>query len=93
VAAVFTFGREAVIPDMFSQITGDLARRFPEELGAFHHYLQRHIDLDGDDHGPLSLRMMELVCGDEPQAWREATGAALQALALRRGLWDAAAVR
>jgi len=92
VAAVFTFGREAVIPDMFSRITGDLARRFPEELGAFHHYLQRHIDLDGDDHGPLSLRMMELVCGDEPQAWREATGAALQALALRRGLWDAAAV-
>lgn len=89
VAAVFTFGREDVIPDMFTRLIGDLQERFPEPLADFQYYLQRHIDLDGDDHGPMSLRMMEHVCGNDPQAWQEATEAALQSLALRRGLWDA----
>lgn len=88
VAAVFTFGREALIPDMFRRLTGDLARRFPKELAGFQHYLKRHIDLDGDDHGPLALRMMEILCGNDVGAWREATEAALRSLRLRRGLWD-----
>jgi hypothetical protein len=93
VAAVFTFGREDVIPGMFTRLIGDLRERFPDQLADFHYYLQRHIDLDGDDHGPMSLRMMEHVCGGDPQAWAEATEAALKSLALRRGLWDAVLAR
>ena len=93
VAAVFTFGREDVIPGMFTRLIEDLRGRFPDQLAPFHYYLQRHIELDGDDHGPMSLRMMEHVCGDDPRAWAEATEAAMRSLALRRGLWDAALAR
>jgi len=93
VAAVFTFGREDVIPGMFTRLVEDLRQRFPDQLADFHYYLQRHIELDGDDHGPMSLRMMEHVCGSDPQAWAEATEAALKSLTLRRGLWDVVLAR
>ena len=93
VAAVFTFGREDVIPGMFTRLIEDLRSRFPGQLASFQYYLQRHIELDGDDHGPMSLRMMEHVCGNDPRAWAEATEAALRSLTLRRGLWDALLVR
>ena len=89
VAAVFAFGREDVIPDMFSRLVSDLERNYPDHLAAFRYYLDRHIELDGDEHGPLSLKMMDVVCGGDADAWIRAERAAQQALELRVRLWDA----
>jgi hypothetical protein len=54
----------------------------------FHYYLDRHIELDGDHHGPMSLRMLELLCEGEKLKIEEAEEAALQAIKARIKLWD-----
>ena len=68
-AAAFTFGREDVIPDMFRELVRDVNRRQNGAWGRFLWYLERHIEVDGEDHGPLSLRMVADLCGDDPGLW------------------------
>jgi hypothetical protein len=92
IAAAFTIGREDVIPDMFRVLVAEMARGLPG-LEIFHYYLQRHIELDGDDHGPLAHRMLESLCGDDDRKWAEATAAAKEALHARCMLWDGIASR
>ncbi|MBM4281941.1 MAG: DUF3050 domain-containing protein [Deltaproteobacteria bacterium] len=87
-AAAFTFGREDVIPAMFRRFVDELAGRAPGSLSDLVWYLDRHIGLDGDEHGPLALRMVAALCGDDDERWREATAAALRALRARLALWD-----
>lgn len=86
-AAVFTFGREDLIPDLFLPIV----RSFPEDSGLqkFKYYLERHIEVDGGHHSHLALQMLQELCGDEPQKWMEAEIAAREALESRIRLWDA----
>ena len=89
IAAAFTFGREDLIPQMFTSIILSIQRKFPQEnLTGFHHYFQRHIELDDDTHGPLALKMIQELCGDDPQKWEEVTQTALEALSYRKRLWD-----
>lgn len=87
-AAAFTFGREDAIPDMFRSLVRDLNREMEGDLSLFVWYLHRHIEVDGDDHGPLSLRMVSDICGDDPNAWRESADAAEEAIRSRLALWD-----
>ena len=90
-AAVFTFGREDLIPEMFQHLVRDLRRnveRTPEKVGLFEYYLNRHIEMDGDTHGPLALEMVEDLCGFDDQKWHEAGEAAELALQSRISLWD-----
>jgi len=51
--------------------------------------LQRHIELDGDQHGPLAERLLAELCGDDAAAWEQAAETAHRALELRLQLWDA----
>jgi hypothetical protein len=88
-AAAFTFGREDLIPDMFRALVDDLNARNDGSFGTFLWYLERHIEVDGEDHGPLSLRMVADICGADPQRWEEAGAAAEAALQARIALWDA----
>jgi hypothetical protein len=88
-AAAFTFGREDLIPDMFRALVQDLNQRTPGRFATFLWYLERHIEVDGDDHGPLSLRMIENICGTDEILWEEAATAAEQALQARIAFWDA----
>lgn len=87
-AAAFTFGREDAIPDMFRALVRDLNREMEGDLGQFVWYLQRHIEVDGDDHGPLSLRMVADLCGTDEKAWEAAGQAAEDAIRARLALWD-----
>ena len=87
-AAAFTFGREDAIPGMFRSLVRDLNHGMAGNLSQFLWYLERHIEVDGDEHGPLSLRMVADLCGDDPALWEEATRAAEAAIEARLALWD-----
>jgi hypothetical protein len=87
-AAAFTFGREDVIPDIFRNLVRDLNREHSGELGKFVWYLERHIEVDGEDHGPLSLRMVSDLCGNDTSLWQDAGAAAEAAIEARLELWD-----
>lgn len=88
IAAAFTFGREDVIPDMFRSFVRDLNAEMEGQFSKFVWYLERHIEVDGEDHGPLSLKMVADLCGENQKLWEEAAEAAESALAARITLWD-----
>jgi hypothetical protein len=89
IAASFTFGREDLLPGLFSKIIEQLHAQSPESLSSFVYYLDRHVSLDGDVHGPMARKLMIQLCGDEPAAWRRATDSAVAALEARLVLWKA----
>ena len=88
IASVFTFGREDLIPDMFIQIVKKLSSEKNIKANLLIHYLERHIELDADEHGPMALKMVQDLCGNEPLKWEEATLASQKALKMRIKLWD-----
>lgn len=87
IAAAFTLGREDIIPVMFHEIVSRYHEVHPE-LSNFVAYLERHIALDGESHGPLALRMLSHLCGNDASKWEEATQTAESALKARLLLWD-----
>lgn len=87
IASAFFHGREDVIPDMFSRLVVSL----PQEgvnVERLVHYLQRHIELDGDEHGPLASRLVDKLCNQQPLRRDEAIAAASQAISQRIALWN-----
>jgi hypothetical protein len=88
IAAAFTLGREDVIPSMFTELVRDLHRQGRADTSLLVDYLDRHIELDGDHHGPMAARLLASVCGDDQGRWREAEQAAAAALRARIALWD-----
>lgn len=85
--ASFFYGRENVIPAMFQSLL-DRWGLGAEQAPGFVYYLQRHIELDGDSHGPAANRMVQQVLEREPLRVEEAREAARQALQARHALWD-----
>ena len=86
IAAAFTFGREDLIPDMFTAIVNDLSKE--HKLDKFVYYLERHIELDGGEHGPLALELISNLCGEDKQKWKEVEETAIACLVARKELWD-----
>ncbi|AWG20512.1 heme oxygenase [Flavobacterium faecale] len=90
IAAAFTFGREDLIPNMFTSII----KRFQEnlvdtDLRKLVYYFERHIELDADEHGPMAMEMITELCENDPVKWREVEEVSILALEKRIGLWNA----
>lgn len=88
-AAVFTFGREDLIPGMFISFVNELNKQTDNKISILKYYLERHIEVDGDHHSHLAYRMTEELCGSDPKKWEEATIAVKDALSQRIKLWNA----
>lgn len=88
IASAFTFGREDLLPDVFRCIVDELNQHVAGSLNDFQFYLQRHVELDGDEHGPLASQLMTSLCGSDPAAWQVATEAAVASLQARLTLWN-----
>jgi pyrroloquinoline quinone (PQQ) biosynthesis protein C len=89
-SAIFTFGREDLIPGMFVSIVNDIHKNFPDAISIFKYYLERHIEVDGDHHSHLALQMTSNLCGTDSQFWKEAEQATIESLYTRINLWDGA---
>ncbi len=90
-ASTFTVGREDLLPSIFDRVVQQLNIEVGGKLSDFEYYLSRHIELDGEQHGPMAQQLLSVACGDCDIAWQLATDAAEQALMSRKRLWDAAA--
>jgi hypothetical protein len=87
-AAIFTFGREDLIPGMFVTLVNDIHNNFPDSISIFKYYLERHIEVDGDHHSHLALQMTSNLCGSNDQLWEAAEKASIESLQKRIKLWD-----
>jgi hypothetical protein len=86
VAASFFYGREKLIPEIFKPIVSILKNSgHPDSL--FQYYLERHIELDGDEHGPMAEKCLELI-GDTEIKREEILKTAEESLKMRKKLWD-----
>jgi len=87
VAASFFYGREKLIPDMF-QVIVDVLKKENVQAPTLIYYLERHIEVDSGEHGPLAMKCLDYLTGDTHQLQTLALNAGMQALHVRHNLWD-----
>jgi len=87
VLAAFLYGRENVIPGMFTSLLEGWGLS-AEQAPTFVYYLKRHIELDGDSHGPAAETILESVINGNPALRRLALDAARQSIEARVLFWD-----
>ncbi|QXI38375.1 DUF3050 domain-containing protein [Pseudomonas xantholysinigenes] len=87
VAAAFLHGRESVIPAMFQQIL-DAWGIGTEQAPTFRYYLQRHIEVDSEDHGPAAEQLLDRLVDHDPLRQEDVYVAAIAAVNSRMALWD-----
>lgn len=87
VAASFCHGRENLLPDVLGGARDGMSRVL-EETPIFKHYLERHITLDHDEHGPLALRLLAATCAGDATRLAQAERVSVQAVEARSRLWD-----
>jgi hypothetical protein len=84
-AAAFAFGREDLIPEMFSQVVS--VNKEGGRLDTFVDYLERHIEVDGEQHTPMAMQMLADLCGDDDVKWQQCADTVNEALTARAALW------
>ena len=91
IAAAFVYGREVITPYMFSPLLNRLNSHFSSEqdkLDPLRFYLNRHIELDGDEHLPKSLQMLSRLADNDMKKWAEIESAAKKSLQARIDFLD-----
>jgi len=84
--SAFCLSREGIIPSMFTTFLNNFA--VAEDLSIFKWYLNRHITIDNDSHGPLSVKLFRTIIGTDETKLDEALDAALEALKARKVFLD-----
>ncbi len=88
VAAAFFYGREKLLPEVFQSILNVLKNK-NVHCPTLTYYFERHIEVDGDHHGPLALKCLNEICSGNDTKILRAQYAGIQALRYRENLWDA----
>lgn len=90
VAAAFFFGREKLIPDMFTSLLNDLKSNFNDshKFANLIFYLERHIEIDGGEHSHHAWACLQDLCGTDSKKWSEAYQSGIHSLNLRIELWN-----
>lgn len=88
VAATFLFGREDIIPKMFTQLLEQVEQVKGCRCNAFRLYLERHKHLDEEYHAPMGKKLLIDLCGNDAQKWEEAQQMTEKSLQSRYTLWD-----
>jgi Protein of unknown function (DUF3050) len=90
VLAAFFYGREDIIPEMFRRLLDTLygAKHTNDRLRHFIYYIDRHIELDGDSHGPKGRELLEDLVANSAEAHERAVRAACRSIKARIGLWN-----
>jgi hypothetical protein len=90
VLAAFFYGREDIIPEMFSRLLQTLydARHNDDRLRHFVYYIDRHIELDGDSHGPKGRELLEGLIASSPHMAERAVRAACNSIKARIDFWN-----
>ncbi len=87
VAASFCYGRENLLPEVFTTAHDGMTAVL-DQAPIFKYYLNRHIALDHEEHGPLALRLLDAMCQGDPVRLEEADNTAVEAICMREVLWD-----
>jgi len=87
VAASFCHGRENLLPDVLTGVQGGFGAEI-DDAPAFKHYLERHITLDHDEHGPLALKLLAELCEGDGEKIAQAERVGVEAIRARGQLWD-----
>jgi len=86
VAASFLFGREDPIPAMFQKLLSQFNEK-NVNCPNLKLYLARHIEVDGDHHGPMADLILEKLCLT-PEQCEKALDVAKGSIEMRVHLWD-----
>src|SRR4030088_3440319 len=88
--AAFFYGREDIIPEMFRRLRNTLydAADNSDRVRNFIYYIDRHIELDGDSHGPMGRELLEDLLANSPQRDERALRAACNSIKARIELWN-----
>lgn len=86
VAASFLFGRERLLPALFEAVLEQINLK-SLNCPSLKYYLERHIEIDGDEHSHMALELFEELCPSNEQK-QDALQTAKNSLNLRSLLWD-----
>ena len=86
-AAALAWGRELLLPELFQALRDRLVYIAPEAT-LLQWYIERHIALDGEEHGPLAHRMAEALCAGRADRLAAMRTTASRCVAARRAFWD-----
>lgn len=84
IAATFAYGREQIIPEMFSAFLA-AGHELPP---TFRYYLERHVEIDGGEHADSAHAVVGLLLGESPMAAAVVELAATASLEARLAFWD-----
>lgn len=86
-AAAFVYGREGITSPMFlgvvNQLLSHISPSEKEKLATLIYYLNRHVALDGQEHFPKALKMLDRLVADNAAKWEQVEAAAVTALTAR----------